>query len=211
VTPGVPDPSAIPGEVANRLLEREAWARQRLAAHAGRSFALAIGPVATKFVIDASGQFDSSLAGSSPPDLTLRLSPFDVPAFLADPSRWDRFVAAEGDGALAATLKELAPTLPWFVERVFATALGPIVGQRVADAGRRLLAFPEYAAERVGASVASYAHEQSGLLATADEGLAFADAVQSAAARTDALAARIDALAARLSERAALRAVPKDG
>lgn len=198
----LPNPAAIPGEVANRLLEREAWARQRLAAHAGRTFVVAVGPVATTFAIDATGQFASSRPGTAPADLRLRLSPFDVPAFLADPSRWERYVAAEGDVELAATLAELAPTLPWFVERVFASVLGPIVGQRVADAGRRMLAFPEYAAERLGASVASYAHEQSGLLATGDEGRTFAEAVDAVVTRTAALAARVDALEAKLGARA---------
>ena len=81
-----------------------------------------------------------------PPDLTLTLSPLGVPSLLANPARWGEFVTADGDAALAATLQELAQTLPWFVERAFASALGPILGQRVADAGRRLLAFPEYAA-----------------------------------------------------------------
>jgi hypothetical protein len=30
------NPAVIPGAIANRMLERESWARQRLAAHAGR-------------------------------------------------------------------------------------------------------------------------------------------------------------------------------
>ena len=35
------------------------------------------------------------------------------------------------------------------MEQAFARALGPLVGQRAADAGRALLAFPEYAGQRV--------------------------------------------------------------
>ena len=101
-------------------------------------------------------------------------------------------------GELAATLKDLAPTMPWLVEQAFAKLLGPIAGQRDADIGRRLLAFPEYAAERVGGSVVSFAHEQSGLLATGDEGSAFMMHVSALAARVDALALRIDDLDARV-------------
>lgn len=203
------DPSAIPGAVANRMLEREAWARERLSAHAGRAFAIAVGPLNATLSVAASGLIDSTPGTARAPDLTLRLSPFDVPAFLADPARWDRYIAADGDPALAATLKELAHTLPWFVEQAFAKALGPIVGQKVADAGRKLLAFPEYAAERIGESVVSYAHEGSGLLARGDEGAVFAEQVAAMAARTDALSARLDALAARLPAPGALRAVRK--
>ena len=198
-SPGI-DPAAIPGAIANRMLEREAWARQRLAAHAGRVFVVAAGPAAAAFAIDEAGKLASTPAGGRTPDLTLRLSPLDVPAFLADPARWDRYVATAGDPALATTLKDLAPTMPWLVEQAFASVLGAIVGQRVADAGRRLLAFPEYAAERVGSSIASYAHEQSGMLATGDEARTFAAQVDALAAKVDALAARVDALSGRLPE-----------
>ena len=194
------DPAALPGAIANRMLEREAWARQRLAAHAGRVFVVAAGPAATAFAIDETGKVASTSAGSGAPDLSVRLSPLDVPAFLADPTRWDRYVATDGDPALAATLKELAPTIPWLVEQAFATALGAIVGQQVADMGRRLLAFPEYAAERVGASIAGYAQEQPGLLTTGNEGTAFATQVGALVLRVDAIAARIDALAQRLPD-----------
>ena len=137
------------------MLDREAWARQRLAAHAGRSFVVSVGPAASAFAIDDAGRVASTSPGDATPDLRLSVSPLDLPAFLADPTRWDRYVTAEGDPALATTLKELAPTLPWFVEQAFAGVLGNVVGQQVADTGRRLLAFPEYAAERLGASVKS--------------------------------------------------------
>jgi len=194
------DPSAIPGAIASRMLEREAWARQRLAAHAGRVFVITAGPAASAFTIDETGSVASTLPADRAPDLTLRLSPLDLPALLSDPARWERYVAAEGDAALSATLKDLAPTLPWLVEQALAKMLGPIVGQRVADAGRRMLAFPEYAALRVGDSIAAYAREESGLLATGDEGKASPEQVSELASRVDALAAQIDALAGRLPE-----------
>ena len=187
-----------PAALANRLLEREAWARQRLAAFAGRIFVVVVGPVATAMRVDAGGLVTGTAAGEGTPDLTLTLSPLDLPAFLANPTRWADLVTAEGDPALADTLRDLAQTLPWFVEQAFARALGPVIGQRLADAGRQLLSFPEYAAQRVGDSVASFARDEAGLLAHGEEARVFAGQVADMAARADALAARIDALAARL-------------
>ena len=125
------DPWAVPAALANRVLERETWARGSLAAHAGQVFKIAVGPFATSLRVDVSGALEAVGATASATDLTLRLSPPDVPAFLADPTRWDAFVTAEGDAALAATLKGLAETLPWFVERAFAGVLGPMVGPGV--------------------------------------------------------------------------------
>jgi ubiquinone biosynthesis protein UbiJ len=189
--------------LANRLLEREAWARERLAAHAGRVFVIVVGPIATAFRVDGSGLLDTTPMRGVAPDLTLRLSAFAVPAFLSDPARWDSLVAAEGDPSLTATLRDLALTLPWFVEQAFAKALGPVVGQRVADTGKRLLAFPEYVAERVGESIGSYARDEAGLLARGDEARSFALEAAALATRVDALATRLDAVEAAISKKPA--------
>jgi ubiquinone biosynthesis accessory factor UbiJ len=187
----------LSASVANHLLSRETWARERLAPHAGRTFEIAVGPFATTLAVESTGMLAAPPHAASAPDLKLRLSPFDVPSFLADPSRWDAFVTTEGDAALAATLADLAQTLPWFVERTFASALGPIVGQRVADAGRAMLAFPAYAAARVGDSVASYAEDEAAPATRRIDLRVFAEQVAALAARTDALATRIEQLAAR--------------
>jgi ubiquinone biosynthesis accessory factor UbiJ len=190
--------SGVAPALANRALDREAWAKTSLAIHAGRVFVIAVGPVATAMQIDASGNVESAQRSHESPDLKLALSPLAFPSFLASPARWDEFVVADGDPALAATLKGLAETLPWFVEQVFANALGPIIGQRVADAGRRLLAFPEYAAARVGESVASYACDEAKLATRGPDARSFAEQVAAMAAHVDALAARLEALEAQL-------------
>jgi ubiquinone biosynthesis accessory factor UbiJ len=192
------DPDAVPAALANRMFARESWARSSLAAHAGRVFVIAVGPLASTLRIDASGAIEPAHSSGDVPDLRLTLSPLTVPTFLADPTRWDALVKADGDAALAATLKGLAETLPWFVERAFANALGPIIGQSVADAGRRLLAFPGYAGERVGASVTSYFRDESPLATTTAEARSIGDEIAAVANRVDALAARVDALALRL-------------
>ena len=193
------DPGALAPAIVNRALENEAWAQTCLAAHAGRTFMVATGPATTLMRIDAAGKVAAAPRAGTVPDLTLTLSPLAVPSLLAHPRRWNELVVADGDPALAATLKGLAETLPWFVERVFASALGPIVGQRVADAGRRLLAFPEYAAARVGESVARYARDESDFALRRSEARPFGDEVAAIAIRVDAAAARVDALAARLN------------
>jgi ubiquinone biosynthesis protein UbiJ len=194
------DPSAIAPAVANRALERENWAQACLAAHAGSVFLLEVGPLSSTVRIDAAGKLEAVSGPGNQPCLTLTLSPLALPAFLADPRRWDEFVAADGDEALASTLKGLAETLPWFVERALSDALGPIIGQRVADAGRRLLAFPEYAATRLGESVASYARDEAQLAARATEAHYFGDDVAALGARVESLATRVDDLAARLAK-----------
>jgi len=190
------DPTAVPSEIANRMIGREAWAREKLAAHAGRVFAVRVGPVAAGFHIQPEGVLANAPLGGAAPDLTLTVSPLRLPAFLADPRRWNEYVVEEGDVALGGTLKELAQTLPWFVEQAFARAFGPVAGQRAADAGRRLLAFPEHAAERVGESVGRYARDEAELLVRDDEMRLFTEQAAALAMRVDALESRVAALTA---------------
>jgi ubiquinone biosynthesis protein UbiJ len=178
--------------LANRVLEREDWARERLSAHAGRTVRMVCGPMASTLAIAPSGMLSPSQSAA---DLTLSIPPLRLPTLLARPERWTELVAVDGDAALAATLADLARTLPWFVEQAFASALGPLIGTRVADAGRELLALPERAAQSFGESLSSYARDEAGLGVSASS---FADFVAEAAA----IAARIDALALRLDQAA---------
>jgi ubiquinone biosynthesis accessory factor UbiJ len=178
--------------LANRALASEGWARERLAAHAGRKLSIVAGPVALTMAVEADGSFADT---EDAPDLTLTIPPLRLPALLAHPERWNELVVAAGDAGLASTIGELAQTLPWFVERSFARVFGPIVGAQMADAGRRLLALPVYAAERAGASFASYATDEADLVASARAGTDFAAQVAALAARVDALGERIDRLA----------------
>lgn len=189
---------ALTDAAANRLLEQEPWARERLTAFAGRSFVLRVGPITTGFRVGARGLLEHARLAGATPDLALTLSPLDVPAFLADPKRWNEFVAEEGDAQLGGVLKELAQTLPWFVERLIARALGPVIGQRVADAGRRLLDLPEYAAKRLAANVGTYARDEAKVLAHPADMRGLADETATLAARVEMLDARIERLASRL-------------
>jgi ubiquinone biosynthesis protein UbiJ len=192
------DPAAA---VANSMLERESWARQRLAVHAGRSFVVVTGPVVAAMRIDDTGLLEGYALADGPPDLRLAVQPWSVPGLLADPSRWEEAVTSEGDPALAATLRELAQTTPFWVEQFFSRWLGPVVGQRVAGAGRQVLGFPDYAAERLSESVASYLRDETGTLATGEEARVFAEQTSIISGRVDALEARLHALEASLRTR----------
>jgi len=186
----------LAADAINRVLEREGWAREKLAVHAGRTLRIDVGPASQTLAIAADGRFSQ---GEAAPDLTLTISPLRLPALLAQPEHWNELVVAEGDAALQATLAELALTLPWFVEEVCTRAFGRVAGQQVANIGRRLLALPGYAAERFGESFASYVGEEARLAVGTTEAQMFADEIAALAARVDALAARIDVISQTVS------------
>jgi len=178
-------------DIANRALETERWARVKLAAHAGRAVCVQIGPASEVFVIDSDGRLQDS---DATPDLTLTMGPLQLPALVLQPERWAELVAVQGDAALAATLRELALTLPWFVEGLCARAFGPVAGERIADLGRRLLAFPAYAAQRFGDSCTNYVGDEARVAVNATEARVVAGEIAALAAHVDALAQRIDRL-----------------
>lgn len=175
--------------LANRVLEREDWARERLAAYAGRTLRIVCGPIASTLSIAPGGVLASA---TGTPDLTLSTSPLRLPTLLAHPERWTELVAADGDTELAATLADLALTLPWFVEQLLASVLGPIVGTRVADAGRALLEWPEHVAQSFGSSLSSYSRDEAGFGVDTKTFAVFSADVAAIAARVDALVKRLD-------------------
>jgi ubiquinone biosynthesis protein UbiJ len=189
-------PATIPARVVNRALAGEDALRGKLAAHAGATFRVACGPADATFTIDADGTLHEA-AHDAVPALTLTVRARDIPALLADPMRFAALVGADGDAALAATLGDLAATVPWFVERLCSELFGHVLGQRVADTGRRLLGFPETAASGLARHVQRYATEEAALGTSRDAAAGFDAEVRALAARVDTLAARVDALAAR--------------
>ena len=80
------DPGAF---LINRTLERERWARDKLALHAGRTVSFKLGPASVTWKIDESGSFHET---KESPDLTLTLSPLRLPSLLAQPARWHELV-----------------------------------------------------------------------------------------------------------------------
>lgn len=179
------------GDIANRALQREHWAREKLACHVGQTVRIDVGLAWQIFAIDVDGRLKDS---DAVPDLKLTVSPLRLPALLAQPERWAELVVAEGDVPLARTLSELALTLPWFIEELFARTLGPVLGQRFADIGRRLLQYPGYAAQRIADSVTSYIGNEAPFAVGAPEARVVGREIASLAARVDALALRIDDL-----------------
>jgi ubiquinone biosynthesis accessory factor UbiJ len=127
----------------NQILERESWARARLARFAGQSIELAP-PLGTplRVAIAADGRVEE---GGDPPAARISLR------------------GIEGAAPLADELRALARELRWDFEEELSRVMGDVAAQRVGDAARALGRWPADAAERLAGALAAYATDEARL------------------------------------------------
>lgn len=177
---------------ANRILDRERWARERLAPFAGRVVEAACGPSRTRLRIEPTGHV---VATSDPVDVSLRLSPLNAGSFLAEPARFSELVEVSGEAELGATIGELATALPWIVEDVMVRVAGPFAGPAIARMGKRALELPGFIAGKLSGNAARYVTEEAVPSIKQATLRAFAADVASLVERIDALEARVSRIA----------------
>jgi ubiquinone biosynthesis protein UbiJ len=136
--------------VLNRLLEREAWARERLAPFAGAAVELRV-PVLPplRFTILQGGRVE---AGGGEPRLTARLKE-DL-----------RGIEYSGDEKLAAEADLLVRNLRWDFEEDLSRVFGDVAAHRMAETARALGRWPLDAAGRLAEAFAAYAADESRVL-----------------------------------------------
>jgi ubiquinone biosynthesis protein UbiJ len=148
----------------NHLLETEPWAREKLAPFAGKRVHVKAPPLPDlAFAVSAEGRLEP--APELDPDLTVTLSPADLPRLLAGDDAVIRSIAFSGDAELAAALQYLAKHLRWEAEEDLSRVVGDVAAHRIAGSARDFLAWQKDAGQRLGENVAEYLTEEAALLA----------------------------------------------
>lgn len=156
------------------LLQQQAWARERLRPHAGRTVRVALeapaGPFAPPDIlagVDAEGMLGTAPAGARP-DATLLLRPSAqaLAALLRDgPQGLSAHLRVEGDVMLAATLGELAQHLRWDAEEDLSRVVGDAAAHRIVRmAGQGLASFLDLG-RRIESAAAQFLGAPQGPLA----------------------------------------------
>lgn len=187
--------------VINHLLRGDAWAGAHLDEHVGKSFRLQLPPFSIALRVSAEGSFEASGKDAGTFDLELTFPLTALPLAFAGRAAVERAVIVKGDAELARSLRELADSMPWVLERELSRWIGPIAAQRIIGLVRGLAAWPDYAGKHLGSSIATYlVEERPTLVKRAD----FEDTAKSVARLRDDVA--------RLEKRLELAAAgPKSG
>lgn len=161
----------------NHLLEREAWARDKLAPFAGEVVEVRVGPFPPlRLAIDESGR---TLAAEAAGDATLTISA--KPGFLAALSRGEehlmRAVDISGNARLATEILVLLRYLRWDAEEDLSRVFGDVVAHRMATAARGFVAWQADAGRRLAENVMEYAIEERRMVVSRAEFDGFAAAV----------------------------------
>lgn len=196
--PFLPKPVQVPVSALNALLQREPWARERLAPHSGKAVRFIVGPGIVNLSIQGSGL----VAVSDPaiiPNATFTIPVAklaSLPAILRsrDPSALTALLHIEGDAALAQVVSDLARSLRWDFQEDLSRVVGDVATTRLIGAGKLAASGLGQAAERLAGNVSEYMTEESGMMAgrQAFEGLS-AD-MRSMLQRLEQLEARVGAL-----------------
>lgn len=158
----------------NRLLEAEAWARERLAPFAGETVELRAPPLpALRFAIVEGGRLAPGTAAS----LTLTLTPESLPALARGEEHFMRAVGIDGNAALAREVLYLVRHLRWDTEEDLSRLIGDAAAHRAVALARDFAAWQLDAGRRLAASLMEYAQEEGRLLAPRAGYAAFAAGV----------------------------------
>ena len=177
----------------NHLLEREPWAKERLAPFAGRTVELRNPPFpALRFVILPGGRVE---AGGEDPALTVTLKPDALVNLVRGPEHFMRSLAVAGEPGLAAEVMALARHLRWDAEEDLSRLVGDVAAHRLAQAGRGLAHWHVEAARRLAHAIADYAVDEKRALIAGTELEAFADRVAHLRDAVERLEKRVQRLA----------------
>lgn len=172
VLPAFLQPINVCMRIANALLARDAWVRERLVEFSGASVRIVAGPLSAQASISSSGELVPS-ASAIVPDVTLTL-PSDklklLPQVLreGDPAAIANLMHVEGDAGLANVVSEIAQSVRVDVEGDLARVVGDIAAVRLVSGAKRIVRSSQRSVQHLSANLSEYLGEESDFLVSRD-------------------------------------------
>ncbi|MBY0271630.1 MAG: sterol-binding protein [Burkholderiales bacterium] len=186
----------VAGAPLNHLLRANAWARDALKPHAGKTVAFRCLPFITRLTVLDSGEVTPAAAEAAAavtltltPGLMLRVAAKDVTAW--------RDVIIDGDTAFAGVIHHLWQHLRWDAEEDLSKVVGDVAAHRIAESGRTLQRWAQSGGDNLAHSFAEYWTEEQPLIAAKQDVLRFTADVDQLRDDTARLEKRIELLRSR--------------
>lgn len=155
---------ALAGTPLNHLLRANAWARDALKPHAGKTASFRCLPFVTRLTVLDSGEV-APAAAEAAPAVTLTLTPGLMLRVAArDDGVW-RDVIIDGDTAFASAIHHLWQHLRWDAEEDLSKIVGDAAAHRIAESGRTLQRWAQASGDNLAHSFAEYWIEEQPLIA----------------------------------------------
>jgi ubiquinone biosynthesis protein UbiJ len=188
----LPNQAAV--AVLNRMLGREAWAREKLAPFAGRVVRLEAPPFSLQWAVAEGGTLAAS-DDDGAPAVTIGLALSSLPFALLDPQAATKDVRLQGDAEFAQALSFVLQNLRPEPEEELSRFVGDAAAMRIVGLVRLSASHWRELAERMLENTANYIVTENPMVVGRDEVAAF---VQEVAHLRDAVARlekRIDLVA----------------
>lgn len=147
----------------NHLLAQDAWARTRLAAHAGKIARLDAGLLALSWQVSADGLFKAAESGA-PPHVVIRVKLADLPLILQDRERAVSYVRIEGDADFANAISQLSQSLKWEAEEDLGRVVGDVAAHRIVSTAKSAMAGVRTRQQALQENIAEYFLEENPML-----------------------------------------------
>lgn len=159
---------ALAGAPLNHLLRTNAWARESLKPHAGKTVCLRCAPFAASLTVLDNGE----VAGAAPdaaPAATLTLTPGLLLRIASgDDGAW-RDIAVEGDSGLINAVNHLWRHLRWDTEEDLSKLFGDVVAHRMTASAQTFSRWARISGDNLARTAAEYWTEEQPLVASKAE------------------------------------------
>ncbi len=154
---------SLPPHPVNHLLAQEAWARARLAAHAGKVARIDAGLLTVNWAVTSDGLLKMA-ASEAEPHVVIRVKLADLPLIMQNRERAVSYVRIEGDADFANTISQLSQSLKWEAEDDLSRVVGDIAARRIVTTATSALAAARTQRQALEENVAEYFLEENPML-----------------------------------------------
>jgi ubiquinone biosynthesis protein UbiJ len=149
--------------VLNHLLAQEPWAREKLAAHAGKVACIDAGVMKVRLTATTDGMVEAAHVEDAA-TVTIHVKLSDLPLILQNRERAFSYVKIEGDADFANTISQLSENLRWEAEDDLSKLVGDVAATRLVGAAKSAIDTARTTQKKLAENIAEYFLEENPML-----------------------------------------------